>query len=115
MRSPGYDTEKTQGVERGDDPRIPLEVQEKLRAERDMCVASRPMSSADLLHEIFSYHPPTPNTLPKFAAINQAAKNFAEIILQNVPYGEDRRVALNCIRNARMFANAGIALNGLSL
>lgn len=117
MRSPGYDTEKTQGVERGDDPRVPLEVQEKLRAdrERDQCNRLRPMSSAELLHEIFSYHPPTPNTLPKFAAINQAAKNFAEIILQNVPCGDDRRVALNCIRNARMFANAGIALNGLSL
>lgn len=116
MKSPGYDTEKTQGIERGE---VPFEVQEKLRierGERDGCAtASRPMSSAELLHEIFSYHPPTPNTLPKFAAINQAAKNFAEVILQNVPCGEDRRVALNCIRNARMFANAGIALNGLSL
>ena len=37
----------------------------------------RAMSSAEILHELFSYHPPTEIALPKFAAIDQAAKNFA--------------------------------------
>jgi hypothetical protein len=125
---PGYDQEKTQGLVGGEgDPCVPFELQEKLRADRlaaeraerfrDECNGSesRPMSSAEILHELFSYHPPTPNTLPKFAAINQAAKNFAEIILQNCPPSADRSDAIRRIREARMTANAAIALNGLSL
>ena len=75
----------------------------------------RSMSSSEILAEIFSYDPPTPETLPKFQAINQAAKNFAEVILQNCPAGNDRSGAINCVRTARMVANAAISLNGLSL
>jgi hypothetical protein len=73
------------------------------------------MTSAEMLAEIFSYHPPTPGTLPKFQAINQAAKNFAEVVLQNCPSSADRSAAIRLIRDARMTANAAIALNGLSL
>lgn len=75
----------------------------------------RPMSDEEILAELFRYHQPTTETLPKFQAINQAAKNFAEIVLQNCPRGADRSIVLNCIRNARMFANAAVSLNGLSL
>jgi hypothetical protein len=115
MRSPGYDQEKTQGVESFDPRRERDEIRGGGFAAEAKCTeAARPISRAEILHEIFSYHPPTPNTLPKFDAINQAAKNFAEVILQNCS-GDDCRVALNCIRNARMFANASIALDGLSL
>lgn len=73
------------------------------------------MSSAEILAEFFKYHPPTSETLPKFAAINQAAKNFAEVVLQNCPSSADRSAAIRLIRDARMTANAAIALNGLSL
>jgi hypothetical protein len=45
----------------------------------------------------------------------QAAKNFAEVILANCPSGADRSDAIRKIREARMTANAAIALNGLSL
>ncbi len=119
-----YDQEKTQGT----DPRVPFEVQENLRAERDSRLrqngceagnaqigyAPRP-SDADIVAELFRYQQPTHITLPKFAAINQAGKNFAEVILQNCPPGMDRTVAINYIRLARMLANAAVALNGLSL
>jgi hypothetical protein len=73
------------------------------------------MPDSEILAELFKYHPPTPETLPKFAAINQAAKNFAEIILQNCPPSADRSAAIRSIRDARMTANAAVALNGLSL
>ena len=73
------------------------------------------MSSAEILAELFKYHPPTDETLPKFAAINQAAKNFAEVVLQNCANGRDRARAIEMIRDARMVANASVALNGLSL
>jgi hypothetical protein len=73
------------------------------------------MIDSEILAELFRYHPPTPETLPKFAAINQAAKNFAEIVLQTCPYGADRSAAIRLIRDARMTANAAVALNGLSI
>jgi len=75
----------------------------------------RLMSEREILAKLFSYHPPTEVTLPKFAAINQAAKNFAEVILQNCPAGKDRSRVIEMIRDARMVANAAVALNGLSL
>ena len=85
----------------------------KLQHERGE--ASRPMSEGEILAELFRYHSPTPETLPKYAAINQAAKNFAEVVLQNCPSSADRSAAIRLIRDARMTANAAVALNGLSL
>ncbi len=76
---------------------------------------ARPMSDSEVLTELFKYHPPTPEQLPKYAAINQAAKNLAEVILQNCPSSADRSAAIRLIRDARMTANASVALNGLSL
>lgn len=73
------------------------------------------MSSTEILAKLFAYHPPTAETLPKYGAINQAAKNFAEVILQNCPPSADRSDAIRKIREARMTANASIALDGLSL
>lgn len=75
----------------------------------------RLLSDAEILAELFSYHPPNEVTLPRFQAINQAAKNFAEIVLQNCPRSADRSAAIRQIREARMTANAAISVNGLSL
>jgi hypothetical protein len=115
-----FDTEKTQGPF-PDTEAFNRELREMRESQlkRAQCPAGgeayRQMSSAEILHELFSYHPPTPETLPKFAAINQAAKNFAEVILQNCPASADRSDAIRKIREARMTANAAVALNGLSL
>jgi hypothetical protein len=83
--------------------------------QNQCCTPRRPMSSEEVVAEFFKYHAPNETTVPKYAAINQAAKNFAEVILANCPPGSDRTGAINCIRMARMTANAAIALNGLSL
>ena|ERR1700688_744703 len=115
------DCEKTQAPP--DDYRLKQAMQQEREARCDGqvgyanagCDARPLMTEAQTLTELFRYHPPTPENLPKFAAINQAAKNFAEVILQNCPSGDDRRVAMNCIRNARMFANSAVTLNGLSI
>ena len=79
----------------------------------DSCL--RPMSSEEIVAEFFKYHAPNETTIPKYAAINQAAKNFAEVVLANCPRGADMAAAIRLIRDARMTANASIALNGLSL
>lgn len=122
---PGFDQEKTQAPE---DPRVPEFLRRELREQReadynrrggDSCggqIGTAPlMTEAQILRELFSYHPPTSDTLPKFQAINQAAKNFAEVVLQNCPSSADRSAAIRLIRDARMTANAAVALNGLSL
>ena len=104
------DVEKTQapienGYLRGDkfDPRCNAGIQ------------GRSYNDNEILAELFRYHAPNEMTIPKYAAINQAAKNFAEVILQNCPPCADRSGAINTIRVARMIANAAVALNGLSL
>lgn len=73
------------------------------------------MTDEQIVKELFSYHQPNEWTLPKHQAINQAAKNLAEVILQNCPRSSDRSAAINLVRMVRMTANAAISLNGLSL
>ncbi len=106
------DIEKTLDVE----PRELREMRLKQEVWQSQCgQASRTLSDSEILAELFKYHPPTDETIPKFAAINQAAKNFAEIVLQNCPRSADRSAAIRQIRDARMTANAAIALNGIGL
>jgi len=40
--------------------------------ENSQCNAYRPMTESEILVQLFAYHPPTPEQLPKYAAINQA-------------------------------------------
>ncbi len=116
-----YDQEKTQGTETGDYERAERRLRDVAREANLKCnaemagMAVRPKIDAEILAELFTYHPPTPVTLPKFAAINQAAKNFAEIVLQNCVRGSDRAKAIEMIQDARMVANRSIAVNGLSI
>lgn len=120
-----YDQEKTQAVDprhNRDFERAEKQLRDEARQANLRCnsamstgIAGRALSDAEILAELFKYHPPNGDTLPKYAAINQAAKNFAEIVLQNCPPSADRSAAIRLIRDARMTANASIALNGLSL
>lgn len=114
---PGADVEKTQDVHPENIRRaMDRELADKKRSYAECGTqACRAMTSEEIVAELFKYHAPTDFTIPKHAAINQAAKNFAEVILANCPSGSDRAAAINCIRMARMTANASIALNGLSL
>jgi hypothetical protein len=109
---PTADVEKTQAP-------IPELSEREYRSKGrfDECAGqtARSMTSEEILAELFKYHAPNEVTIPKYAAINQAAKNFAEVILQNCPPSADRSDAIRKIREARMTANAAIALNGLSL
>jgi hypothetical protein len=73
------------------------------------------LSDEQIVAELFKYHAPNELTIPRYAAINQAGKNFAEVILANCPRGKDRTAAIELIRLARMTANAAVSLNGLSL
>jgi len=62
-----------------------------------------------VLDHWFTYHPPTPDKLPKYDAIRKAAKAFAIVVLENCPASADRAAAIRQIREAAMTANASIA------
>ena len=112
-----FDTEKTQAPGR-DAPEM-AQHQVELRAAGEYLGGAnanqRLYTDEETLAEIFKYHPPNAETLPRFTAVNQAAKNFAEVVLANCPHGRDRRFAILAIRVARMMANAAISLRGLQL
>lgn len=63
--------------------------------------------------DVMTYHKPTDEQLPKYAAVKEAITHAANVIIDNVPECADRTVAIRKLREARMDANAAIALNGL--
>lgn len=112
------DCEKTQAPRPFNEERELREAINEKRAhdrQQSGALCGRPYSDSEIVAELFKYHPPTIDQLPRYAAINQAAKNFAEILLANCPPCADRSAAIRLLRDARMTANAAIALNGLSL
>lgn len=68
----------------------------------------RPMD----LNNIFTYHAPTPEQLPKYQQLRKAALDFASTIQELVPPGADQSAAIRHVREAVMTANAAIALDG---
>jgi len=64
------------------------------------------------LEPIFTYQPPTPEQIPKYVLIRDAAKAFANVVLENTPPSADQTAAIRKIREAVMTANASIALGG---
>ena len=73
------------------------------------------MSEDEKINDLFSYKFPTHATGPKFETVREAARHFAKVVLMNVPYGTDRYIAIQKIREAVFLANSGISHNGLSL
>jgi len=66
----------------------------------------------DNIDKVFTYQPATPEQQKAYATIRQAGIAFARAILQNAPSCADRTTAVRCVREARMWANAAIALDG---
>lgn len=60
----------------------------------------------------FTYHSPTPDQLPKYAAIREAGRQLAITILNNCPASADSSAAVRKVREAVMTANAAIACGG---
>jgi hypothetical protein len=71
-------------------------------------------SSADQqwVDDCFTYHAPTPEQVAKLAEVTKAAKAFSYALFRFVPASADRSTALRAIREARMWANAAIVLDG---
>lgn len=61
---------------------------------------------------VFSHHSATPEKLAAYGAVHDAAKQFAQIILQRVPDCSDRDQVLHLLREASMLACSAISLDG---
>lgn len=57
------------------------------------------------------YRPPTEETIPKFKQIQEAALRFAELICELCPNSQQRSTALTQLEQAKMSANAAIAIH----
>ncbi len=73
-----------------------------------------PRITKDNLDEVFTYHVPTPEQRECYAEINEAAKAFASTVLRVCQSGREQSIALTHIQEARMMANAAIALEHLA-
>lgn len=72
-----------------------------------------PPLTGQTIEEIFTYHAPEPDQIPKYEEIREAAKTMAKVILSNTPPCADQSAAIRLLREAVMTANAAIALKGL--
>jgi hypothetical protein len=64
------------------------------------------------IENIFTYHKPTADQLPKYEAIRAKAKELAHVIVDSTPASADQTAAIRLLREAVMTANACIALEG---
>lgn len=65
------------------------------------------------VHEAFRYHSPQGTQPIRFENISAAAEALARVILENAPRCPDRTRSLNAVRDARMLANAAVALENV--
>lgn len=68
--------------------------------------------SYEQLENLFTYHAPTADDVPKYAYIRSAALNLAKVIVANTPESADQTAAIRKVREAVMMANAAIACGG---
>lgn len=67
---------------------------------------------AAAIDDIFTYHAPTTDQIPKYQAIRDAAKAFALVLIANTPASADQTAAVRLLRQAVTTANQAIALGG---
>lgn len=57
------------------------------------------------------YHPPKGDQTVRYGKINEAQKDFLKAVLKYAPPSRERSLAITKMQEARMWANAAIALN----
>lgn len=60
----------------------------------------------------FTYHPPTPDQIPRYERIRSAGKEMAYLLQDACPPSAELTRAINAVEEAVMLANAAIARNG---
>lgn len=76
---------------------------------------AKELRGADDLEKLFTYQLPYASDMAKFEAVAKACEAAARVIAENVPPSDDRTLAIQHLVDARMRANAAIALDGQRL
>lgn len=63
----------------------------------------------ETINHWFTYHPPKGDQGDRYASVNEMSKQFARLILDVCPIGDDRDAALRSLRRLRMDVNLAIA------
>lgn len=63
------------------------------------------------LDKRFTYHSPKPGQPERYVLLRDAAKNLAELIVENTPQSREQALALTKLEEATFWANASIARN----
>lgn len=63
-----------------------------------------------VLDDLFTYHAPKPGQPERYNIIRKAAREFAQVIVDNTICGPDQSAAIRELRLCVMTANASIAL-----
>ncbi len=61
--------------------------------------------------EVFSYHAPSAEQIPKYERLREEARVFARTLLELCPPSRELSMALSHLQEGVMCANASIALN----
>lgn len=72
---------------------------------------NRKPGDLDLDH-IFMYHAPVGDDQARYIRLREAAKKFAQVIVDETPPSADQSAAIRHVRDAVMTSNAAIALKG---
>lgn len=65
-----------------------------------------------IVREQFTYQQPSPDQVKRMAELRDKARELAMLILTSCPPSADRTSSVRYLRNAIMFANASIVLEG---
>lgn len=69
--------------------------------------------SADMVRQLksaFTYHIPKDDQQERYTKINDAAKEFAKVIIKCTPTGREQSLSITKLQECRMWANAAIAI-----
>ena len=67
-----------------------------------------------ILEDLFSYHKPSEDQIPRYTALREAALEFAKALDQACPPSADRTAAMRQLQDCVMTANRSVALRGRS-
>jgi hypothetical protein len=69
------------------------------------------MPEASIIDNRFVYHPPTPESIPKFEKIRATAREFAILLADLTPASREQSLAITNLEEVVFWANAAIARN----
>ena len=62
------------------------------------------------IQEYFTYHAPKPDQIVRYQKIRDAAKQFAQVLIENTQVSADQTATIRLLRQVVMSANQTIAL-----